>query len=244
MAKDIFHWSQWSPHLGNAIAIATFVPTVIAGVAGLWAFLSPSGGLVVALIALAAFMMALWACIGMIWLRDRAARQDPHKIRKLLDCSWGLRVDGAFLNRDISESSGGEWQISVQIRNTLNWPLRVDIVQHDAVIENIISDQILENKIPFIALPNQSIGIYFPSYKKTVLPDKERFKGKINLNLRYGHPDGEYSRVMTRKVTFEQVIKPPIPEGFPGLLVPVSGIMPLNCSPYEEDRDEPYSSLR
>ena len=106
MARDSLGWSKWLPHLSDAITIALGVPAVIGGIAGVWAYIAPSNaGLTVTLIALAAFMMALWACIGIIWLRDRAIRQDPNKERKLLDCAWGIRVDGVLLGRDVSNNS-------------------------------------------------------------------------------------------------------------------------------------------
>ncbi len=71
--------------------------------------------------------------------------------------------------------------------------------------------------------------------------EKERFKGRINFSIRYGHPDGEYSRLMTRKLGFDQMIKPNLPPGLPGILIPMGGPIPLVLGSHEQDRDEPYS---
>jgi magnesium-transporting ATPase (P-type) len=104
MAIDPLHWSKWSPHVGNAITIATGIPTVIGMLAGLWAYVSLSGPpIVLAIVALAVFMMTLWCCIGVLWLVNRS-RNSSFGDPRLVDCSWGLRVDSAALCHDVANT--------------------------------------------------------------------------------------------------------------------------------------------
>ena len=98
MALDFLGWSKWSPHVGNAVTIVTGIPFVIAAGAALWAYLSPSKGLAVALVALAAFMMALWCCIGFLWIRDRSKPASPIQTVPVRDCAWGLEIGLIMFN--------------------------------------------------------------------------------------------------------------------------------------------------
>lgn len=236
MAKDFWGWAKWSPHLGNAITIATGFPVVISALAGLWAYLS-GRGLSVALVTLAVFMMSLWCCIGFLWLRDRANSQggSPN-----LDCSWSLRVDAALLNRD-SSNPDLEWQVSIQLRNVLAWPIKIDTIHTHVEIENIVPGTTIDYKVPAVLTAGAVVSQNLPAYRRGGLPDRDRYKGRIELVIRYGHPDYGYSRIMTRKFTFEQIVKPFRPEGAPEFLFPISATVPLPIGSYEEDRDEPYS---
>jgi hypothetical protein len=135
------------------LGIATF-GGLVSGAAALWAYFSPMSGLAATLIFLFVFTSVLWSCIGLIWLGDRTANRHPIKSRKLLDCSWGLMIDGAFLNRDLSPTAAFEWQITVQCRNTCSWPLRIDVLNQETIIENIVADKKLEFSLPAIAMPN------------------------------------------------------------------------------------------
>jgi hypothetical protein len=98
----------------------------------------------------------------------------------------------------------------------------------------------MDINVPFVCSSQAAMNINFPMYMEGALPDKERFNGRISLSIKYGHPDEGYSRVMIRKLQFSQVIKPIMPEGLPGMLIPMGGSLPLNCGPYEEDKDIPY----
>ncbi|WP_428483518.1 hypothetical protein [Rhodopila sp.] len=234
MAMDPFGWSKWSSHLGNAITIATGIPALSSVVAGLWAYLV-GAGISIFLVVLAAFTMTLWCCIGILWLKDRAQSIGR---RPALDCSWGLRVDAAFLNRDVT--SNFEWQVVIQFRNVLDWPIRVDTIKTFVEIENVTPSTQMEYKIPVVLTKGSTTGQNLPPYIKGALPDKERYKGKIDLFIRYGHPDYGYSRLMTRKFIFEIIVKPQAPPGMQGVLMPMSGSIPLGIGSYEEELDEPY----
>ena len=186
------------------------------------------------MVALAAFMMTLWCCIGFLWLRDRTKSQTSG-----LDCSWGLRVDAAFLNRDIS-SADFDWQVTLQLRNVLNWPLKIETLKTHLEIESIVPSGKIDFNVPAILTAGATANQNYPPYQKGKLPDKDRYKGRIELIIRYRHPDFGYSRIMTRKFIFEQIVKPTMPQGFPGLKLPMSASIPLPIGSYEEDLDEPY----
>jgi hypothetical protein len=235
MAKDFLGWSKWSSHLSNAITIATGIPLMTGAVAGLWAYMS-GAGLSVVLVALSVFMMTLWCCIGFLWLRDRAKSE----ARGPLDCSWGLRVDGAFLNRDFSGVY--EWQVSLQLRNVLGWPLKAEVMKTYAEIENIVPNNKMEINLPAVLTAGAVININLPPYGRSILPDKDRYKGRIEITMRYGHPDFGYSRIMTRKLGFEQIIKTTATPGTTGFLFPVPGPIPLILGAYEEELDKPYNN--
>lgn len=120
----------------------------------------------------------------------------------------------------------------VQIRNILPWPLRAEVVFQNVIIDNVVSDQKMEVNIPFIVPSDLLVQINFPPYRRGVLLPKERFKGKVDFNIRYGHPDGGYSRIMTRRLGFDQVVSPPMPNGLPGMMVPLGGTISLPCGAY------------
>jgi hypothetical protein len=80
----------------NAITIALGIRAVLSGIAGWWAIINHRG-LFPAVNALAVFMMALWCCIGFVWLRDRG-----NAGRRVLDSAWGLIIDISFFNFDLT----------------------------------------------------------------------------------------------------------------------------------------------
>lgn len=237
MAKDILGWTKWSPHLGNAITIVLGVPAMIGIAAGWWAYLAPSSGLVVAMIDLAAFMMTLWSCIGFLWLKDR------NRVRygvATLDCSWGLRFDGAFLNHNPNNDL--EWQVRIVVRNSMPFPIRGDIIEQRIIIEGRVPDVKMEAKpFPFVLGPGEATQIAYPPYKKGTLPDLEMFKGEIDFSGRYGHPDGPYTRVAIRRFAFHAIVKPPALPGLFPVLPSFGGPIPLPIGQREQDRDDPYA---
>jgi hypothetical protein len=246
MVFDPFGWSKWSPHLGNAITIALGIPTMTGILAGAWAYMSGSG-LSVAMVILAVFMMTLWCCIGILWLRDRAGLGESRKGRRGADCAWGLRVEFVILSRDIAPSAFAEWQIQVGISNQLAWPLRVGVISHSVVIENIVPSLAAEKTPPPILMPNQTLSMNLPGYKRDEIAEKDRWKGIIDFSVKYGHPDGNYTRIMTRKYAFDLLLKPPappIPQGLQLNLIPMSGRIPIPYWSREEDTDEPYLEPR
>lgn len=243
MAKDFFGWSRWSPHVGNAITIVGGVPIMSALGTAIWAYLSPSRGLEVALVALAAFMMTLWCCIGYIWITDRRKQAKEPVIMSAWDCAWAIRITAAFLVRDLGPQNS-EWQIFLHIRNSKNIPIKIDIVEQKCIIENMVPDVKLEIiGIPHVIGPYETFQINYPSYRKGVLPDKDRFSGEIDLIARYGYPDSGYSRIVRGRFSFNAIVRPTISPGLPTALFPVGGAVPLPLGLREEYKDEPYSEV-
>jgi hypothetical protein len=240
MAIDLFGWSKWSPHLGNAITIATGIPVVSGLAVGAWASLSGTG-LSVLMVSLAVAMMTLWCCIGFLWLRDRSHSSD--RMRNI-DCSWALRVDAAYLCHEVGNPAV-EWQLQMNLRNSRNLPLRVDILENNITLENMVPTEKMEyTGIPCIVGPGETFTLNFPSYRPGSLPDKERFIGNVDLRVRYGYPDGPYSRVMTRRFRLQAVVRPPTPPGMTGVLIPIGGMIQAALGAREQDRDEPYDDTR
>jgi hypothetical protein len=149
------NYRKWSSHLGNAITIATGVPVVMSAIAGIWAYLS-GPGLPIAIVVLAVFMMTLWCCIGFLWLRDRTKSQSA---ATQLDCSWGLRVDGAFLTRDVT-SAEFEWQVALQLRNVLSWPVRIDTMRTYLEIESVVPNTRIDVQVPVVLTAGATYGVH------------------------------------------------------------------------------------
>jgi hypothetical protein len=210
MAKDFLGWSKWSPHLGNAITIATGVPVVIAMATAAWASISPSRGLFVALAALAAFMMALWCCIGFLWLRDRMRPMQPIQTVPLRDCSWGLDIASIMLNYDPG-SPHFEWMFFFVFVNSLTWPIRlfvdelqIDLSQTHAVGTPFPSSGIVINR-------STSMPISLSGFRPGMLSSSPDMNGMAYIRGRYGHPDDGYSRVFTRRFRIECHIRGDLP---------------------------------
>ena len=229
---DFLGWSKWSPHVSNAIAIVTFIPILSGIMAGVWAYLS-GAGLSVALAVLAVFVMTLWSCIGILVLIDRHRREAD---ARLVDCSWGLRVDSATLIREVLHPQL-EWQLNIQVRNVRSIPLKMDVLETRLVIENIVPTGTFEHSgIPFILRPGETCIVNFPGYRHGALPEKDRFAGIVDVRVRYGYPDGPYTRVMTRRLGFAVGIKRWLPPDSQTVTH-----IPVLLSPREEDRDETYA---
>ena len=196
MARDIFFWSKWSPHVGNAITIATGIPVLSAAIAGVWAYLAPSNGLAVALVTLASFMMALWCCIGFLWLRDRS-KQASYSQHLSLDAQYGLLVDTITMTRD-AKNPTAEWLVKVVFRNILEFPIKMVVIEERLIIENRAPDIMIEEyKYPII-IHRQTITKNLPLYSKGLLPDKDTLTGMLYFRAKYGHPDGDFTRLATR----------------------------------------------
>jgi hypothetical protein len=239
MAIDPFRWSRWSPHLGNAITIALGIPVVISSIAGWWAYVS-GAGLSIAFVILAAFMMSLWCSIGILWLMDRAEKTSPDNAR-LIDCSWGLRIDALDLTRDLGNPNG-EWQVRLILRNAKTVTLKAATMHRMLTIEGMVPTEKLEySGFPYIVGPGEAFGFYLPAYKSGVLPAKERYRGEIDVSFRYGHVDGNYTRKMTRCLYFDAIIKPEFPPISGLTFVPRSATTRLAFGLREQDRDEPYN---
>lgn len=116
------------------------------------------------------------------------------------------------------------------------------MVDRRCVIESVIPNVKMEREpFPMVLLGGQGITTIFPPYKKGSLPDKEFFSGEIDVVIKYGHPDGDYSRIMTRKMMFSSALvkRPTSPGLFPVLPV-ISAQIPLPIGSREMERDEPY----
>ena len=185
--------------------------------------------------------MALWCCLGFLWLKDRNRSLKSTPIP--LDCSWGLRIDGAILNYNASNEL--EWQLRLLIRNSRAFPIRGDITEQRLIIEGRVPDVKMERSLfPFVLGPGEVTHVAFPPYKKGTLPDIETFKGEIDFSVRYGHPDGPYTRQAIRRFGFEAIVKAPqIPGLFP-VLPRLGGPIAIPIGPREQDRDDPYTEDR
>lgn len=109
-------------------------------------------------------------------------------------------------------------------------------------IENTTPDMPMENpSTAVIIMPGSGMLLNFSGYSKGKLPEKEVYKGKIDISVKYGHPDIGYTRTMSRWLHFHQTMKPKIPEGaIPGLTMLPMRQVALNAGPYKEDEDKPY----
>ncbi len=239
MAKDFFGWSRWSPHLGNAITIATGFPVVIGMLAGLWAYFS-GAGLHVALVGLASFVMSLWSYIGILWLIDRT--NNAASISKnFSSCAWGLRFDSAILNRDPGMPDF-EWQIKAMLRNSKPFPIRIDYLEQRVVIENRVPDTKLSLVgVPIVIGAGEASILNFPAFSRNNFPDKDRINGEMLITARYGKPDEQYSRVTTKRFGFNALIRPSAQSGIPVDMFPIAAAIPLGLSLLEEEVDEPYT---
>ena len=236
---------RWFNHIANTLTLAQFlVPAGAAVVTAAWGWTTAWGYLPLALAALFVFSASLWSWIGIVWLLDRANRLDPTKGKTAIDCSWGIRLDNAIFNQDIGNPDA-EWQMKLHIRNVIQIPLKIDILERKLVIEGRVPDIKMElPAFPAILVPGEVTQINFPPYKKGTLPDKDRLMGEIDISIRYGYPDGPYTRLAIRKLTLQVAPKPPIPAGLPpGMQIAfpqMGGPVGLVIGPREADRDEPY----
>lgn len=241
MSFEFLRWSKWSPHAGNAITIATGIPTISSIIAWVWAHVT-GNDLSTFVVVLAVFAMTLWCCVGVIWLRDRGAVMSSRKGRSASECAWGLRAESVVLGHDISPTAAAQWQFSILLLNQLKWPIRVEVEVQHLVVEHRTPKTTLNNAPPHILMPGQGININYPGYKTEELPAQERWQGDIDFSLKYGHPDGPFTRRMVRKFSFEALVKPSpvsLPDGSQMQLMPIPGRMSVNFWSREEDTDEP-----
>jgi hypothetical protein len=91
--------------------------------------------------------------------------------------------------------------------------------------------------IPYVVGPGELFTLNFAPYAPGTLPDRERFSGQADIDVRYGYPDGPYTRLMRRRLQFQVIVKPMLPPGMPGTLMPMGGVIPVPFGFREEDRD-------
>lgn len=237
----MWHFPKFLDRFSTVATLLSFVgvPTLSALIAGLssyWTSLHQGGALGVFLIFLVVFVSCLWSGIGLVWLWDHGRAGG----RKPPDCAWGLVPDSYFIAFD---PSGPRFcQVSINFRNTLSWPLRVEIEEQFLEIDNRTPDQAMNSDVKqFILLPNLPLALNLASYSKGILPDKKLMKAKLNFVCHYGHPDTGHTRTMKRWIVFEITL--PQVQNVPGMMfqMPMPPVkMPLMAGPDKEDEDHPY----
>ncbi len=209
MVRDFLGWSKWSPHLGNAITIGLGLPTVTGFIAGWWAYWAPNSGLVAAEAALAVFVMALWAAIGMIWLRDRAKQLSPKFVVADYDCSWSVTIEQAFLTKDPTNLDA-KYQLKIFIVNQSEIPIQYYIDGAEVQLNNCIPPNKGNRFVPgILARWGGRTRVYFPSFENGQLPESGRLRGSGKLILKYGHPSVGFSRLTTYQFDISCNISPP-----------------------------------
>lgn len=242
----IWNWvSTFNTVASVAILLGVPVSVFTAIGAALWGHFEKLRISYILVLILLVFALSLWSWIGLLWLFERAKPKRPENEKPAFDCAWGLLIDAAFIS--IDHNGPLSHQVTLQIRNRLDWPLRFEILDQNLIIENRVPDKMLEKITPAIIMPNAPLGLNLHSYSKGTLPTTGIIKGTIEIKLCYGHPDNEYTRIMTRWIQFQhQSVNPPIQPGFPGTAIlpfVLGGKFPLSYGPTKEDEDKPYSMI-
>jgi hypothetical protein len=227
MARDILWWSKWSPHVGNALTIWGGLPLIMSAFAGVWADLSKPG-LSVFLVIVFVFTMALWACIGLVWLRER--KRGP-TVGQIPDFAYGIVLDGFVFNFDPSNPTYSH-ALTFEIKNLVDTPIKCEYFNAHIHIANQVSPDANKGPGPTkCILPRKGgVRLYPPGFPPGVLNFGARTMGDFECQIRYGHPDGEFTRILTRKISLE-IVENALP--FP-MLPKTYTVLPLNIT--EDDR--------
>jgi len=198
----------------------------------------------IAVLMLAVFGLTLWSWIGLIWIFDRAKAVSSSKlpVKPTLDCAWGLAVDGAFLAFDPNNPIA--CQVTVNLRNLLSWPLRIEVVAHQAQVEGMVPDMTVSPSPPAVVPQGTFVTVGFNGYKKGTIPEKKNYKGKIEMTINYGHPDVGMSRQTIRFYNFELQMQDnpfqmmlPLQPGLPA--PPLLGKFAVALSHSKQEEDKP-----
>ena len=237
MANGIFSWSKWSPHLGNAITIATGVPVVLSMIAGVWAHLSGSG-LSIAMVVIAVFMMSLWCCIGVIWLSDRAKSLSNKYVRADYDCSWSLTVEYPQIQKD-AHTPLAEYQFRVHLINTSTYPIKYVVQEATTTLVNRVPKSTANLYTPgVLARLGGATRVSFSPYEKGMIVESGFQEGTGRLIVLYGHPSVGYSRKMIKEFRIKTRFPPP-PDS---TQTERSGLLPTEIVFIVED-EEPYRDV-
>lgn len=206
MPKDFLYWSKWSPHLSNAISIATAIPIIVGAISGIYAYLNNIGSITIAIYVLVGFTMTLWSCIGLIWLKDRSKPRMPVKTMLIRDCAWGLDITSVAMHYvpEIMIDDLHEWSFSFFFKNHLSWPVRISIEEARIIINHMTP--IVELESGFIIQANSNALLYMGYFKRNQFAFTNRINGELYIKAIYGHPEDGYSRVMVKKFELHGVI--------------------------------------
>jgi hypothetical protein len=208
----------------------------------IWAHLERLRFSYVFMLSFAVFALALWSWIGLIWLFDRARASARPSSQPLLDCAWGLIIDGAFITFD-QPGAGLGCQISISIRNRLAWPLKCQVVSKSVETNHVIPDIAVEGDDVCIVMPEKPMNLNVNAYSHGKIAVPGKIGGKIDVTMNYGHPDGGYSRTMSRSYKFEITIgvTPALPPfAATSDMPPVVGRFSVMLSPLKQDIDAPF----
>ena len=218
------------------ITIGTALPLIVSVGAVIWGHMDKLPGLALSVLGLGVFMTVLWSYIGILSLIKSASKGSKYD----LDCSWGLIIDLIHLSRDV-QNPNAEWQIRLRVRNKLDWPLKLMLTEFRVEIENVTpTSSSLGAPFHQVITAKDVTGVISSPYKRGTLPDKERFEGKIDVQIHYGHPDAGYSRTMVRKLAIGVVVKPMDHPAYGFQPSMFGGVFPIATVPREPDADYPY----
>ncbi|HEY1855738.1 hypothetical protein [Acidocella sp.] len=233
---------DWLETVNNGLSVGVALGLPIGGVvsagAGIWAYVRHGSFLFLGVTALLVFALSLWSWIGVVWLIDRAKRT-----KKDYDCAWGMAVDAAFVGLD-PPGAIIEIQVSLQLRNTLAWPLRYEIVSQSIEINNMLPDIQTSMPAPSIVAAGRDISVNFAGYSHGRVNLKNSFAGNARLTLRYGHPESGFSREMSRSYSFHLNSPQGQLSKLAGMTPPMSHKLTLLFTPKEQDDDKPTKVRR
>ena len=206
MPKDFLYWSRWSPHLSNAISIATIIPIIVGTISGVYAYLYNIKSIIVVISILAGFTMALWSCIGLIWLKDRNKPKAPVKAMLVRDCAWGLDITSIAMHYvpEVVVDDLHEWSFSFYFRNHLSWPVRISIEEARIIINQMAP--IVELGSGFILQANSNAILYMGHFKRHQFAFPNKINEELYIKAIYGHPEDGYSRVMVKNFELHGII--------------------------------------
>lgn len=239
------HFFSWIGRLADGVSLFTAAGLTMTGVlavfSGWWANAAQGGYILGVCVGLFIFGSILWAWIGLVWMVDRDRRLSPRHSKEPINCAWGLRVEAVFLIHDIGNTEIS-WQFQVGLRNVMEMPLRLEVVgERKLIVEGKLPDCPLSGpQVPSVTGSNQVSGVNFPGYSELAIFNKERISGDISFGVKYGHPDGPYTRIMYRTYRITAVLQPPNPVGITGNLFPMSGHILVPFYSLVEDTDEPF----
>ncbi len=207
MPRDIFYWSKWSPHVGNAVGIISGIPFIAGLIAAAWAFLYSSKNLENIILLLVAFTMIMWSYIGLLWLSDRRTPKKPVEMLAIRDCSWSLSIGQSNLIFDPGNGKA-EWTYTITFYNTLHFPIRVKIDYVDLKMEKVVGNSPDNEKTSGFIIPPKGYAIaYIGSFDTGMIIPKRSMSGSIHIIASYGHPEDGYSRSAEIKHIFYSEIR-------------------------------------
>jgi hypothetical protein len=131
------------------------------------------------------------------------------------------------------------------LRNLLSWPIRIEIISHSADVDGVVPNKKISPSLPIVLMPNSPAQITFDGYSAGTIPSKTVYKGKMDIRIKYGHPDIGMTREMSRAYMFElQLQLNPLVALMPQLPLdapkpPVLGRFPLMLITTKSEEDKP-----